>query len=525
MKKLILVFITSLFLYDSHAQLFRDWIYDLNHPTFVYGFGNDVVCDKNNNAYVGGTVSDNFYSYPILIKIDPTGSLTYIDTLSLGNGGLSIDNLFYDDESTVYATGQLNDPSLTIFIAAYDTTGSRLWLQTYHYKDSIDVSGIQIVKSQNGFLYTMGNYYDSIFEPHIIIMKTDLSGNLIWMTSDSILNLKSSFPTEMIVSGSDMLYITGNLTTDVNPASDVFLACYDSSGNVIWLNTIGGTFNDFDFAKNVKFDSQNNLIVSAFVQDTTGANAYISKCDTAGNVLWEHVYFLSGGQRIVLDKNDNIYYSAGVIVLTDLFAITKIDSAGNPVDSVSIGLPGYNGFSLIDMAIDDSSNVYITGNALLPNGATDIVVYKLDSNLNILGSDSYSGVDTLSESAYAMTLDNTNKIYVAGNSNYDPNFSTSTICLIKYLYDFNTNVLVLNDKTEFSIYPNPTNNNVTIDLKDAMKKDVTVEIKNYLGSIVFTSTIDSQSTIDVSDLSAGMYLVNLMDNNGALIGVGKLVRN
>jgi hypothetical protein len=65
---------------------------------------------------------------------------------------------------------------------------------------------------------------------------------------------------------------------------------------------------------------------------------------------------------------------------------------------------------------------------------------------------------------------------------------------------------------EATLYPNPATNNVTIELTD---KNAVAELTvlDLFGKVVYTSTITGSTTMDVSELTSGVYMVRL-NNNG-----------
>jgi hypothetical protein len=67
----------------------------------------------------------------------------------------------------------------------------------------------------------------------------------------------------------------------------------------------------------------------------------------------------------------------------------------------------------------------------------------------------------------------------------------------------------------FSVYPNPANNLLTVNLEDAINKNLNLTIYNAIGAVMKTISIQqNQQQIDVSDLSNGFYLMELKSPNG-----------
>ena len=76
----------------------------------------------------------------------------------------------------------------------------------------------------------------------------------------------------------------------------------------------------------------------------------------------------------------------------------------------------------------------------------------------------------------------------------------------------------INDQlvTSFLIYPNPAENNITIDIQEA--QNVVFQIADMQGKMIMEST---SNKIDVSELSAGMYFAKVMNTNTGIIATAK----
>ena len=90
---------------------------------------------------------------------------------------------------------------------------------------------------------------------------------------------------------------------------------------------------------------------------------------------------------------------------------------------------------------------------------------------------------------------------------------------INNLKDANTlsNVNFATNNLNFTLYPNPANSILNIDLISEIKS---VEIYSLLGQKMFSST---QKQLNISNLASGIYMLKVQDMNGA-IATQKLVK-
>jgi len=134
---------------------------------------------------------------------------------------------------------------------------------------------------------------------------------------------------------------------------------------------------------------------------------------------------------------------------------------------------------------------------------------------------SYNGVaNTSTNSPTPFTFNFTsltpNTTYYYSVGGYSPTLNGNRI-----LGSFTTSALGLADneqKAKFNLYPNPTSDNFTIEMDSNIKS---VEIYSLQGQKVLTSTTKN---INVSNLSKGIYLVQIEDENNA-VATQKLIIN
>jgi len=460
------------------------------------GTGHDVAtsigCDANGNIYLTGTFSSSLISF----------------------GTVTLTNTF---------TG-----SFDIFIAKYDSSGNALWAKSIGGINDDVANNIFVGRHAN--LYLTGYFQsDSIVfgntilknaganNSDIFIVKMDSSGNMLWAksaggTNDDIGNsICADKNFNVYITGQFLSYTVSFGTTTLTNASmnsdDIFIAKYDSSGNMIWAKNAGGV-ND-DVGNGICTDAQGNIYVSgAFFSPSVafdainlnsfgGGDVFVVKYDSSGNALWAK----NGGG-------------------TDNDASTSIasDSGGN------VYLTGYFTSSSFTIGPFTSHNLGAIGD--------DFFVSKLDSGGNVLWSINAGG--SIDDYGLSINCDVNSNIYVAG-AYYSSSINFGNVSIIKPLpdngsadiwlgkLDRNTGIIEENTSSPgFLLFPNPASSQITIRFHEPGKAAIeAIEIYNALGEKIknFTPshnqlTKDERVLIDVSDLAQGIYLIRVHETNG-----------
>lgn len=186
---------------------------------------------------------------------------------------------------------------------------------------------------------------------------------------------------------------------------------------------------------------------------------------------------------------DNTYGNNGV-------AIARIVDGSNYAD---------------DILLQPDGKVIIAGYTVL-NNAYDLAMarFNTDGSLdNTFGTDGMVNTDFNGREDYAsaIALQPDHKIILAGNS-----FDNGASEILVARYD---NIILGTENfqnVEFRLYPNPANEQITIELSDA-SSNYQVEIFDILGKKVFASQIQKIGNINVSALASGTYLVKLNSDN------------
>ncbi len=293
-----------------------------------------------------------------------------------------------------------------------------LWAKSAH-SSGPSSQGYNIVTDPAGNIYANGvisgtGTFGSINVPgtggdDIFLAKYDPNGNVLWARSAG--GNGTEVPGKMAVDGNGNIYIIGyfyssimiaGLDTLVNDSaglSDIFIVKYDSSGAVIWAKREGGKSGDF--GSGIAVDNVGNVYITGsfngdavFGNDTLHAHGaypdlFTVKCNSSGAVVWarggEDVS-TDVGVDIAVDASQNVYVT-GYFHLAFFFGndfvnyqgsydtfLLKYDAGGNPVWGRCVA--GGSGIDQVtDMVIGPTGNLYLTGFFDSPTIALDTLTF------------------------------------------------------------------------------------------------------------------------------------------------------
>jgi hypothetical protein len=252
------------------------------------------------------------------------------------------------------------------------------------------------------------------------------------------------------------------LIRQTTAGSDIFIAKYNASGNLIWAKNFGGGTSE-TYSNSIAADNSGNLYITGwFATDTlnfdgfnlvnTNSNydIFIAKLNNTGNVIWAKSAGGTGtekGNSITIDNSGYIYFTGvyssnftlGSTTLTnaggyDLF-VAKYDPNGNDVWVKSTGGTAWD--EAYNISIDTSGNVYISGTftsstltfgstTLTNAGSADMFIAKFDGNGNVLWSKSTGGIGY--ETASSVIVNGAGDVYVTGSySSPSVTFGSTTL--------------------------------------------------------------------------------------------------
>ncbi len=355
-----------------------------------------------------------------------------------GSGNVFVAGSFRSATLTFGLTTLTNNGSLDFFVAKYDAYGNVLWAKSAGGTDT-DLA-ISIAVDVTGNVYVAGEFYSSLLTigsttlantgaSDIFLAKYDSNGNVLW--SKSAVGSQNERISSVAVDATGAAYLTGYFTSPILNVGtnaliltgwiDVFLVKYDANGDEVWAKSFGGSGTDYYEATSVAVDVSGNLFV-------------------AGRFRSDNNRFLN---IILTNSSDyNIF-------------LTKFDDMGIMLWAKCVG--GMLSDEANSIALDATGNVFMTGcfesanlvfdhTTLTNNGWTDLFVAKFDPNGTELWAK--NAVGTRNDKVNSISVDASGNAYITGcfgpatltfGSITLTNTGTNDIFLSKY--DANGNVI------------------------------------------------------------------------------------
>ena len=204
------------------------------------------------------------------------------------------------------------------------------------------------------------------------------------------------------------------------------------------MATYNGSANGEDDALKVAVDGAGNVYVTGIItQSGTGYDYATVKYDSSGVQKWVATYNGSGSGAdeaidIAVDASSNVYVTGSSSNGTNAdFATIKYGSNGTQLWVARYNGPGNGDEVAIALGMDSLGNVYVAGKSLGSGTEYDIATVKYDSQGNELWVRRYNGPGNGNDEASGIAVDSYGYIYVGGASTgIGMNFD---YCTIKYV--------------------------------------------------------------------------------------------
>ncbi len=340
-------------------------------------------------------------------SIDWTRQLASTDRSSDLSTGVSADGLG-NAYLLVRSDGNLGGTHFggwDVYLTKYNAAGNQEWARKlgtnrddYPYGVSADNLGNVYITGDGNLAGASGG------DSSGFIIKYDATGTLQWTRP---------LLTGAAVSADKLgnVFIAGTTgEAFVRNSNDVFVAKYDPAGNQQWSKMQATSF--ADFASAVSADGTGNVYVAGTTADQ-GANfttdAFLSKYDSTGNLLWTRQSDGGYGFGASVDGAGNVYFAEGPFVLT------KYDAGGNLLWTRHLNV--YSSENDMGVTADAFGNVYISGTttdslAGTNAGGEDAFLAKYDAAGNLIWTRLLG--TSFTEHASGVSADGLGHIYLSG---------------------------------------------------------------------------------------------------------------
>jgi uncharacterized protein (UPF0297 family) len=337
-------------------------------------------------------------------------------------------------------------PLLVLFLAtvpALAETVDTAWVRRYNGPGNSTDQASDIVVDDLGNVYVTGQSVGTGTNSDYATIKYLPSGDTAWVRRYNGPGNNDDEAYALVVDSSGNVYVTGqSVGTGTN--SDYATIKYLPSGDTAWVRRYNGPGNSGDYANAIAIDGSGNVYVTGLSMGSGTNSDYATiKYLPSGDTAWVRRYNGPGNSgdaayAIAVDSSGNIYvtglsYGSGSVIE---YATIKYLPSGDTAWVRTYRQPGSSGNEAIAIAVDDSSNAYVTGFTYLTGYTNrDYLTVKYYSNGDTAWVRTYNGAGDGNDGARALAVDNYGNLYVTG---YSTDGGTTDYATIKYLPDGDT---------------------------------------------------------------------------------------
>jgi hypothetical protein len=275
-----------------------------SHTVFTSGYYRGI--ESAIMPYVGYYIS----------KLNESGELQWVKTFHDNNPAPTVNHVGYamtmrNDNQHLYVVGSYNDDQVAIY--HHSESGALLDTKVIGNGDIIHnrVKAEEISFDLNNNYYVVGDTNIGLLDQpqlgtnsiNYFVFKYDSNDNLVWAKQFGMDNAQYTPTSVMVSANGDNLYVAGTLMLYTDGSVYYFIAKFDSSGNLIWINQSNQIYVFCDKV-GLALDSMGNSYLSGEeLYDIAGdghafnsPHVFYSKHNTDGQQEW---------LRILLEDNDS----------------------------------------------------------------------------------------------------------------------------------------------------------------------------------------------------------------------------
>jgi hypothetical protein len=467
------IFILVIFLLGNVHALAQHvdtaWVRRYNGPGNRNDDARAITVDRFGNVYItgpSGYANDDYAT----IKYYTNGDTAWVRRYNgPGNSFDYATAIAVDGSGNVYVTGESQGSATASAYATikYYPNGDTAWVRRYNGPANKSDWAFALAVDGLGNVYVTGYSEDTLTSFDYATIKYDSDGTLLWVSRYNGPGDDLDVAYDIIVDGLGNVYVTG-YSGGNGSSEDYATIKYYANGDTAWVRRYNGLGNGGDYASAITVDHSGNVFVTGYSWGIGTYRDYTTlKYDSSGNELWVRRYDGPGSNvdyawAMTLDSYNNIYVtgvSRGSVTSAD-YATIKYYPNGD-----TAWVRRYNGLGngydyAVDLAVDSSGNVYITGESDGIGTYRDYVTIKYDTIGTEKWVTRYNGPKNYNDYAHSIAVDDSGNVYVTGQSaeisgvyydyvtikyiqiqNYPPNsfslLSPSDSAIVPYVVSFN----------------------------------------------------------------------------------------
>lgn len=425
----------------------------------------------------------------------------------------AFDMVILDDGSVITAGDRYETASFerTGYLLKVNADGTEEWNR--QLTSNAELYGTTICQLPNGNVFVAGYDYDVPNRTYgIVVAEYNESNGLpvYQRTQEFAQDAEAKDVIPMPDNGAIVLSTFENSSTKTN-----MLVRFTATGDTVWTKLVDPFSGDESPREMVLLSD--GIVITGSIHSGSTDNVFVVKTNLDGNILWQEEYPSSGiefGESITEIPSGGFYIAGTSNAIgsggLDLLAM-KIDASGQFVWATDFGRNGTElGF---DIATMPDGGAVLTGSAYKTetSGFRDLALIRIDPNGDELWT-SYFG-NVRGETGHEVQVDG-NQIVVCGKADVD---NSEDIIVLRADFNGNANVGInnLENSIAWSIYPNPFSEQITIRLNESVTEPIEIRIMDMTGRLVFNSTVNQTTTLDLRSIKSGIYFVSLIGENAS----------
>lgn len=500
-----------------------------------------IVTDDGDNSYVAGYSLNTAGNADFLvIKYNAAGVKQWAARYNgPGAGEDKAYAVGVDTDGNVYVAGASTGAggNLDAVTIQYNSAGTRQWVARHNGNANAHDGLNDLACDASGNVYVAGYVTTTAGGIDFLALKYNSAGVRQWQAVEKGPGVGEDRANELALEASGNVHVAG-YSSNASGNFDFITVKYKNDGVKIWKKTFNGGANGHDAGNDVALDPNGNVFVAGYSNNAAGNEDYLLlKYDANGVLQWNARYNGPGSgtdvaHDVAADESGNAYVtgaSAGAAGNRD-YATHKYNPGGVKQWTARYNGPGGSDDEARRVLVDGSGNVFVTGNSFGLGTNHDYVTVNYNNagvqqwlrRQNGAASGAYLAVD--------MALEVSGNLYVTGTSRnaagnedfytvkYSPVIPGAALSFAASEQQIAGESATALTPATFSLeqnYPNPFNPATNIRFHLAQAGQVKLAIYNVRGELVQTLTHHELAAgehvipFDGRGLASGLYFYRL----------------